>query len=174
MTPRRRNFFGVALAAAVLDQASKLLVTRSLPYGEEQVVIQGFLHLTHVRNSGTAFGLFSEATSEVKVFLFALVFAFAALVVRSFYARLAPGDGLSAAALGSVLGGAVGNLIDRVAREGSVIDFLRFQVWGGYEWPDFNLADVFIMLGVAALMLDLLAAEGKSRAQVPRSDGEAS
>ena len=81
----------------------------------------------------------------------------------SFFRKLAPGDRLSALALGCILGGAVGNLIDRVLR-GEVVDFLHFRLWGGYSWPDFNFADSFIVIGVGLLLLELLAAEGESRA----------
>jgi signal peptidase II len=83
--------------------------------------------------------------------------------VISFFRQLAPGDRLSALALGCILGGAVGNLIDRVTR-GEVVDFLHFRLWGGYAWPDFNFADSFIVIGVGLLILELLASEGESRA----------
>jgi signal peptidase II len=83
--------------------------------------------------------------------------------VLSFYRQLAPRDRLSALALGLILGGAVGNLIDRVVRE-EVVDFLHFRLWGGYSWPDFNVADSCIVVGVAILLLELLASEGEKRA----------
>jgi signal peptidase II len=83
-------------------------------------------------------------------------------IVVSFYRKLPPGDRLSALALGWILGGAIGNLIDRIAR-GEVVDFLRFHLWSGYTWPDFNLADSFIVVGVALLVLELLATEGENR-----------
>ena len=66
--------------------------------------------------------------------------------------------------MGLILGGALGNLFDRI-RFGEVVDFLHFRLWAGYSWPDFNLADSFIVVGVALLLLELLAAEGESRAE---------
>ena len=89
-------------------------------------------------------------------------------IIVSFFRQLAPGDRLSALALGLILGGAVGNLIDRIWR-GEVVDFLHFKLWQGYSWPDFNLADSFIVVGVAILILDMVASEGEERA-APEAD----
>jgi signal peptidase II len=72
-----------------------------------------------------------------------------------FFRRLEPQARLSALALGVILGGAIGNLIDRLYY-GEVIDFLDFHLWGGYTWPTFNLADSFIVVGVGILMLEIL------------------
>ena len=94
----------------------------------------------------------------------------AILIVISFYRRLAPGEKLSSLALGLILGGAVGNLIDRVTR-GEVVDFLHFRLWHGYSWPDFNFADTFIVVGVALLVLELLATEGEVTSQGAASEG---
>ena len=88
-------------------------------------------------------------------------------IILSFFRQLAPGDRLSSLALGLILGGACGNLTDRITRD-EVVDFLHFRLWGGYSWPDFNLADSFIVVGVAILILELLATEGEDRAA---SDG---
>jgi signal peptidase II len=115
-----------------------------------------------VRNRGAAFSLFSEAPAPVRLTLFIGITLVAIALIVSFYRRLAPGDRLSALSLGMILGGAVGNLIDRVAR-GEVVDFLHFRLWGGYEWPDFNLADSAIVVGVAFLVVELLATEGETR-----------
>ena len=85
------------------------------------------------------------------------------------FRQIAPGDRLSALALGLILGGAGGNLIDRIFR-GEVVDFLHFRLWGGYSWPDFNLADSFIVVGVGVLVLELLATEGEDRAATESGD----
>ena len=71
--------------------------------------------------------------------------------------------GSPALALALILGGAVGNFSDRILR-GEVVDFMHIRWWGGYAWPDFNFADMFIVVGVAALIMDLLASEAASRA----------
>jgi signal peptidase II len=125
-------------------------------------VIDGFFYLTHVRNPGAAFGLFTDAPATIRLTLFIGITLVAIAMIISFYRKLAPGDRFSALSLGLILGGAIGNLVDRVFR-GEVVDFLHFRLWGGYQWPDFNLADSFIVVGVAFLVIELLAAESEAR-----------
>ena len=107
----------------------------------DQQVEEGFFYITHVRNPGAAFGLFHDGPPALRMTLFIGVSLVAILIVLSFYRRLAPGEKLSSLALGMILGGAVGNLIDRITR-GEVVDFLHFRLWHGYSWPDFNFADI--------------------------------
>jgi signal peptidase II len=150
----------VAFALALcLDLLSKYLIETHLHYGEKREVIEGFFYLTHVRNPGAAFGLFATAPAGFRLAFFIGISVVAIGIILSFFRKLAPGDRLSALALGSILGGALGNLIDRV-RYGEVVDFLHFELWKGYSWPDFNLADSCIVVGVALLVLELLATEG--------------
>jgi signal peptidase II len=156
----------VSIAFAVslpLDVVTKLLVDRQLTYADRIPVIEGFFYLTHVRNPGAAFGLFADGDPQIRLAIFIGVSVLAVAIILSFFRQLAPGDRLSALALGLILGGAVGNLLDRVFR-GEVVDFLHFRLWRGYSWPDFNLADSFIVVGVGFLVLELLAAEGEDRA----------
>lgn len=163
----------VALIAFVvslpLDVATKLVVDRYLTYADRVPVIEGFFYLTHVRNPGAAFGLFSDGDPSIRLGFFIVVSLVAILIILSFFRQLAPGDRLSALALGLILGGAIGNLLDRILR-GEVVDFLHFKLWRGYSWPDFNLADSFIVVGVGILILELLASEGEDRAGA-ESDG---
>ena len=160
MTPRSRSLLIGALVSLPLDWLSKWLVVQNLSYGEHREIIRGFFYLTHVRNTGAAFGLFSDAPSELRLVFFTVTSLVAIGIIASFYRKLAPGERLSALALGFILGGAVGTLCDRV-RFGEVVDFLHFKLWGGYSWPDFNFADSFIVVGVALLVLELLASEGE-------------
>jgi signal peptidase II len=165
MSPKLRIFlaaFGVSLP---FDQISKHWVSAVLTYSDRVPVIEGFFYLTHVRNPGAAFGLFAESPEPVRKFLFIGVTLLAIVLIISFFRGLAPGDRLSALALGLILGGATGNLVDRLLH-GEVVDFLHFVLWGGYQWPDFNFADSFIVVGVILLVLELLASEGESRAEV--------
>ncbi len=162
MTPKTRIFAAAALISAFLDQASKFTVAAKLDYSDRISVIDGFFYLTHVRNPGAAFGLFADSSPAVRVTLFIGIAIVALAMIVSFQRRLAPGDRFSALALGLIMGGAVGNLVDRVFR-GEVVDFLHFRLWGGYQWPDFNLADTFIVVGVAFLVIELLAVEGEAR-----------
>jgi signal peptidase II len=163
MTPKLLIGSTAFLGCLALDQASKILIDRHLSYADRIEMIEGFFYLTHVRNPGAAFGLFNEGPPEIRLTFFISISLVAIGIVVSFFRKLAPGDRLSALALGCILGGAVGNLIDRIAR-GEVVDFLHFRLWGGYTWPDFNFADSFIVTGVLLLLLELLAAEGESRA----------
>jgi len=172
MTPRGRAFLIGALVSFPLDWITKWLVIQHLTYGEQREIVQGFFYLTHVRNTGAAFGLFADTSSELRLVFFAVTAMVAIGIILSFFRKLAPGERLSAVALGFILGGAVGNLHDRV-RFGEVVDFLHFKLWGGYSWPDFNFADSFIVVGVALLVLELLASEGEA-SDAPDGGGESS
>jgi signal peptidase II len=162
MMPKARHFFGATALSALLDQATKLTVDARLDFSDRISVIDGFFYLTHVRNPGAAFGLFTDAPATIRLTLFIGITLVAIAMIISFYRKLAPGDRFSALSLGLILGGAIGNLVDRVFR-GEVVDFLHFRLWGGYQWPDFNLADSFIVVGVAFLVIELLAAESEAR-----------
>ena len=163
MTPKARLFVGASTVALVIDVLTKIWVDTHMSFADRIEVIAGFFYITHVRNRGAAFGLLADAPEAVRVFLFIGVTIVAIGLILSFYRRLAPGDRLAALALGLILGGAVGNLIDRVFRGGEVVDFLHFILWSGYVWPDFNFADTWIVTGVGLLVLELLASEGETR-----------
>jgi signal peptidase II len=140
----------VAVAAVVADQLTKWVVSSTLSL-EDAVELPGPFSIHHVRNSGIAFGLFSDGTSIVIV-LTALAVAF----MLVFFARSGQRHPLLPVALGFVLGGSVSNLLDRI-RLGYVTDFLDLEYW-----PAFNLADTFIVVGVALLFLSFVAADRTS------------
>jgi signal peptidase II len=142
----------VALAAAAADQLTKYLVVGTLELGDS-VQIAGPLSIHHVRNTGIAFGLFSDATGVV---IGLTSIAIAALVV--FFARSGRRHPLLPVAVGLVLGGSLSNLVDRL-RLGHVTDFIDFDYW-----PAFNLADTFIVVGVGLLFLSFVAADRTSAA----------
>lgn len=162
MTSKAKLFWPAFALAFAADMATKLWVDASLSFADRIPVIEGFFYLTHVRNPGAAFGLFNTAPATLRITLFVGITLVAIAMIFSFYRRLAPGERLSALSLGLILGGAGGNLVDRVFR-GEVVDFLHFRLWGGYQWPDFNLADSFIVVGVALLVIELLASEAETR-----------
>jgi len=173
MSPKLRVFLLALLTALPLDQATKIWIDRNLTYADRIPVIEGFFYLTHVRNPGAAFSMFATMDPTLRMAFFVSVSLVAMAIVFSFYRKLPAGDRLSSFALGWILGGALGNLIDRLTR-GEVVDFLRFHLWSGYTWPDFNLADSFIVVGVGLLVLELLASEGESRGgDAPASGGPA-
>lgn len=162
MSPKLRVGLIAFLISLPVDQVTKILIARNLSYADRIEVIEGFFYLTHVRNTGAAFGLFADGPIEIRLTFFIGVSVVAIGIIGSFFRRLAPGEKLPALALGLILGGAMGNLIDRIFRY-EVVDFLHFRLWRGYSWPDFNFADSFIVVGVTILVLELLATEGESR-----------
>jgi signal peptidase II len=135
----------------VLDQLTKVAVDRSLALHQSIPVIEGFFHLTHVRNTGAAFGFLANAPEGFRIpfFFIATGIAIGALLV--FLRRVDTDTPFLLLALSSVLGGALGNLLDRL-HYGEVVDFLDFH-WRGYYWPAFNVADICITLGVIGLFL---------------------
>jgi signal peptidase II len=171
MSPKFRPFLGAFSIALALDQLTKWWIARTLGYADEIPIVEGFFHLTHVRNPGAAFGVLASAAEPVRVFFFIGVALVAIGLIVSFFHKLAPGDRFSALSLGLILAGAVGNLLDRV-RFGEVVDFLHFRLWGGYSWPDFNLADSFIVVGVLLLVVELLATESEARDEAPAARSE--
>jgi signal peptidase II len=141
----------VAGAAVAADQLTKWIVSSSLSLGEA-VDVFGPLSIHHVQNSGIAFGLFPTATSGVIVLT-----GLAVTWMLVFFARSGGRHPILPVALGLLLGGSLSNLIDRV-RLGHVTDFLDFRFW-----PAFNLADAFIVAGVAVLIGALLLADREPR-----------
>jgi signal peptidase II len=171
-SPKTVTFATTAAVALALDFATKTWVLSSLAFGDRIQVIEGFFYLTHVRNPGAAFSMFATAPENLRLFFFVGISLLALGIIFSFFRQLAPGERFPAFALGSILGGAAGNLVDRVFRGGEVVDFLHFRLWSGYSWPDFNLADTFIVVGVGLLILELLVSEGEDR--TGDADSEAS
>jgi len=169
MTPKFRVAGGAFLIVLVLDLATKMAIDAHLSYSDRIPIIPGFFYLTHVRNTGAAFGMFADAPQVYRLIFFISVSLIAVGIIVAYLRKLAPGDRLAALALGLILGGAVGNLIDRIFRQ-EVVDFLHFRLWRGYSWPDFNVADSAIVVGVGLLVLELLASEGEQRSST--GDGE--
>jgi signal peptidase II len=137
----------VALSALGADQLTKAIVTSRLDLYDEVHVV-GLFSIHHVTNSGIAFGLFASATSIV-ILLTSLAVAW----MLYFFARSGSRHPILPVALGLVMGGSLSNLVDRV-RLGHVTDFLDLRYW-----PAFNLADTFIVVGVAALLLALVVSD---------------
>ena len=150
MTPRRLGLL-VALAALVLDQLVKWWVLAVLMAPPRPIVVAPFFNLVLVFNRGVSFGMFGAAPAWMPWILFGFALAVAAglgvWLMRAQYRWLATG-------LGLVIGGAIGNAIDRV-RFGAVIDFIDVHA-AGYHWPAFNVADSAITVGVGLLLLDAL------------------
>ncbi|MFO8192667.1 MAG: signal peptidase II [Bacillota bacterium] len=133
----------IAAVVIVLDQLSKYMIASSMKMGQSITVIENFFYITYVRNPGAAFGMFPYQT----VF-FVVITVIVVLVIIYYYRLLTKGHRWLRVALALQLGGALGNLIDRV-RGGYVTDFLNFTVWP----PVFNLADSAIVIGIAFFVI---------------------
>jgi signal peptidase II len=152
--------FAIALGVFAGDQLTKLLVRAALPAWETRTIIPGFFDLLHTENQGAAFSLFSSAHPGWRTFFLVAVTAAALVIIASLLWRL---QGRIAASrllrlgLALILGGALGNLYDRVLRHGAVTDFIELYV-RDFRWPAFNLADSAITIGAALVLLDMLRA----------------
>ncbi len=150
----RKFHFIIAFLIVVLDRSSKWIVAKDIALYQSIQLIPRVFYLTHVENRGAAFGLFAESPSEWKITLL-ILFSVTALVVvstllwRSSHTMTVTGVGLSL-----ILGGAIGNLWDRLLN-GRVVDFLLVYI-GSYQWPAFNVADSAIVVGAALLAYEIL------------------
>lgn len=142
--------FVVALLVVLLDQLTKYLVKGNLLLGDSLTLIPGILHITHVNNSGAAFGLFQDRRP-----LFIIISLVAIAFILLFHRRNRSEYIWVPFGLGLALGGAIGNLIDRIMHE-KVTDFIDFRIW-----PVFNLADASVVIGLALLAYCLLMGKGK-------------
>ena len=162
----RAPYLGMVTAVVFLDQITKRWVQRSIGARESRTIIDGFLSLTHGRNPGIAFGVLSEGSLPFQALALTLL-GLAAVVALVVYAiRIPLVNRLRLVALSLVIGGAVGNLVDRI-RYGSVVDFIHVY-WRTHQWPDFNVADSAISVGVTLLVLESLFAPRKTSEARPR------
>ncbi|MCY4087045.1 MAG: signal peptidase II [Actinomycetia bacterium] len=143
----------VSLSGIVADQLTKAIIVRELELGEA-IHLVGPLYLHHVQNSGIAFGLFQNATWAVTILTVVAV-----VWMVTYFTRAGARHPLLPVALGFLIGGSVSNLVDRF-RLGRVTDFIDPQ-----HWPAFNLADVFITVGVLLLLVTIVAVEHRPRLQ---------
>jgi signal peptidase II len=160
----RRPELIVSVAVVILDQITKAMIRPSLTLHESREVIPGFLDLTRVHNTGAAFGMLNSAEFPFKTVVLSLVAAVALGGVAWYAATVPLSDRLARIGIAGVLGGAIGNLIDR-ASSGYVLDFVD-AYWGDWHFWAFNVADAAITVGVIFMILDILGL-GKRRASNP-------
>ena len=157
----RISYLIIALVVVLLDRWTKHVVAQRISLYSHIQVIPGFFQLTHTENSGAAFSLFADSNAHWKTAMLIAFSVIALLVVsvllwKNHHAHVVTGIGLSL-----IMGGALGNLWDRLAR-GRVVDFLLLYV-KRYQWPVFNLADSAIVIGAGLLVLEILFHKPSSR-----------
>jgi len=153
----RKYYFLIAAIVLLLDRLTKRVVAGSIALHDSVAVVPGFFRLTHVQNTGAAFGLFAESSAQWKVGALVSFSVLALIVVSAMLWK--NGHSLSTTTIGLslILGGAMGNLWDRLFT-GHVVDFLDFYV-GSYHWPAFNVADSAIVIGAILLVSEIVFAK---------------
>jgi signal peptidase II len=144
-----------------LDQLSKYLIERHLFEGESLTVISHFFHIVSIRNTGIVFGLFQDPYGWTHRLVFILLTIAAVILILYYSYRKKKEGGLEFYPLSIILGGAFGNLSDRMLK-GRVVDFLDFS-FHGHHWPAFNVADSAIVVGVSFLLIIQFAAQDDIR-----------
>ncbi len=158
--PRRYSLlFLVGGLIVLIDQATKIWVDKTMRLYESSPIVPGLLDLHYIRNTGAAFGFLSGSHAGFRIPFFLLVSTVAIGIILYLFHKLEESEVLMPIALSLVLGGAVGNLIDRV-RLGEVIDFILLH-YKAFQWPAFNVADIGITAGVFLLILRILLFEGR-------------
>jgi len=140
---------GLAGLVLILDQLSKYWITQNIPLWTGKTIIPGFFNLVHILNKGAAFGFLNRADIKWQTYFFIAVTGLAMVLIFHLLRTIERKDYFLFTGLGLILGGAGGNLIDRI-RLGQVIDFLDFYL-KSYHWPAFNVADIAIFCGTVCL-----------------------
>jgi signal peptidase II len=156
----RATHFLLALFVVLLDRWTKRLVAAHIAMYSHIQVIPGFFRITHTENTGAAFSLFADSPSHWKTAMLISFSVVAMIVVSVLLWKQSRALTMTGIALSLILGGAVGNLWDRVA-SGRVVDFLLFYV-KTYQWPVFNLADSAIVVGASLLVLEIIFVQPKT------------
>lgn len=144
----------IAGLVVIIDQITKAIILDTLPLYHSVSVIQGFFNFTHVHNPGGAFGFLADQCASVRSIFFIVVPSLVICLILYLYKNTYKTYPFLATALALILGGAIGNLIDRV-RFGKVVDFLDLHV-GNMHWPTFNVADSAISVGMVIFIFYLL------------------
>jgi signal peptidase II len=163
----RKYHFLIALLVLLLDRLSKWQVAERIALHESISIVPGFFRLTHVENRGAAFGLFSDSPSEWRVAVLILFSLVALVVVSALLWKNSHTVSTTGFGLALILGGAVGNLWDRLA-DGHVVDFLDFSL-ASYHWPAFNVADSAIVVGALLLVAEILFAKPAEKKAPPEA-----
>jgi signal peptidase II len=158
LTRKSKLVLGWLVFILVTDQLTKFIVDQTMPLNHSIPVIDNLFNLTYIRNTGAAFGILARSAAAFRLPFLVLFSLLAIGFIFIMLRRLPDRETGLITALSFILGGAIGNLIDRVLY-GEVIDFLDFY-WSTYHWPAFNLADSFITIGVGITVYYLIRAKG--------------
>lgn len=156
-------FYIIAVFIIALDQFTKWLIVKNFQLGESVEVIENFLYITSHRNKGAAWGIL-----QGQMWFFYLITVIVIIGIIYYIQKAAKGKWLLGVSLGFMLGGAIGNFIDRVFRK-EVVDFVNTYIFG-YDFPVFNIADSALVIGVAMLMIQMLLEERVTKKE--KSNGE--
>ena len=159
LTAKGKLILSLLVFIILLDQLSKLIVARTMPLNYSIPVIENLFSLTYIRNTGAAFGILAGSNAAFRLPILILFSLFAIGFIGMMLRRLAESETGLITALTFTMGGAIGNLIDRIVY-GEVIDFLDFY-WSQFHWPAFNFADSFISLGVLITSYYIIRSKGE-------------
>lgn len=143
-------FVIITLSVVILDQITKIYILRNFKLHESLLVIQDFFHITYIRNTGAAFGIFQDAHETFRKIFFLTLPPIVMGIIFIMIRGLASGIRLQNLALSLIFGGALGNYIDRL-KFGYVVDFLDFHYKRVWSYPAFNVADMSIVIGIGIL-----------------------
>jgi signal peptidase II len=143
----------ISLAVVILDQCTKYLIIKSFALYQSLTIIEHYFNIVHTRNKGIAFGLLSRQGSGIQVILLIITSLLAIAFIFYLLNSLSDKQKYAIVTLSLILGGAIGNLIDRI-RWGEVIDFIDLH-WYQYHWPAFNCADSAISIGLVLLLIGI-------------------
>ncbi|GLB61250.1 signal peptidase II [Cytobacillus sp. NCCP-133] len=156
-------YYIIALFVIALDQLTKWLIVKNFELGESVKVVEDFLYITSHRNRGAAWGIL-----QGQMWFFYVITAIVIIGIIYYIQKAAKGKLLLGVSLGLMLGGAIGNFIDRVYRK-EVVDFINTYIFG-YDFPVFNIADSALVIGVGMLMIQMLLEEREAKKE--KSYGE--
>jgi signal peptidase II len=149
----KNRYYLFALLVLLIDYLTKWVVRVNLDPNQPAELIPGFLRFSYWENSGVAFGLFDAVMSVWKPYILASMAVVAVVALFAYSAHMSPERKLLQMSLAVIIGGILGNFVDRIIR-GRVIDFIEFHIYDTFHWPTFNAADSAITIGIALLLID--------------------
>ena len=160
-TPGARSYMipllAIAAAVAIIDRITKRFIMHRLPEGHAHTIIPGILRITHVLNTGAAFSMFSDSRTVAVRYGLVLFSVVAIFIILAMLWRARHTFTLTSVALALILGGAIGNVYDRI-RYHFVVDFIEVHIFH-YHWPDFNVADSCIVIGACLLFIEIFRSQ---------------